>query len=78
MTENDPDAPFMPIVESLLKYPLDSREFLDAAEVAGPAELAEARRQLQQNVRFELLEKAAVTARMDQLLARHPEWRGDQ
>jgi hypothetical protein len=30
--------PFVPVVRSLLKYPIDSPEFLDAALVAGPAE----------------------------------------
>ena len=29
--------PFMPIVESLLKYPVDSEEFEDALSVAGRA-----------------------------------------
>lgn len=67
--EPSPDDPFMPIVESLLNYPLDSPEFLDAAEVADPAEIAEARRQLKQKTRWELEEKGALTARMDQLRA---------
>ena len=40
------DEPFEPIVESLLKYPVGSPEFADAAAVAGPAEIAEARRQI--------------------------------
>ena len=48
--EPSPDDPFMPIVESLLKYPLDSRDFRAAAEVAGPAELAEVKRQLDQQI----------------------------
>lgn len=39
--------PFMPIVESLMKHPLDSPEFADALAVAGPPERAEARRQIE-------------------------------
>ena len=41
-----PDDPLEPIVESLLRYPLHSPEFADAASVAGPAEYAEAKRQI--------------------------------
>jgi hypothetical protein len=64
-----PDDPFMPIVESLLKYPPGSPEFLDALEVAGPAEKAEAQRQIKM-ARHALLERqGALTARMDQMLA---------
>jgi hypothetical protein len=37
---------FTPIVESLLGRPLDSPEFADALEVAGPLERAEALRQI--------------------------------
>jgi hypothetical protein len=36
----NPDDPFEPVVISLLRYPLDSPEFADAASVAGPAEIA--------------------------------------
>jgi hypothetical protein len=68
-----PDDPFMPIVESLLKYEPGSPKFLDALEVAGPAEKAEAQRQLKV-ARHALREhQGALRARMDQLLAEYPE-----
>ena len=63
----------MPIVESLLKYPPGSPEYLDALEVSGPAERAEAHRQIKV-ARHALRERqGALTARMDQLLAQYPE-----
>ena len=44
--EPSPDDPLEPIVVSVLRYPLDSPEFADAASLAGPAEIAEAQRQI--------------------------------
>ena len=46
----DADDAFDPIVESLLKYPLDSREFTEAAQVATAADVAEAMRQFEQTI----------------------------
>lgn len=68
-----PEDPFMPIVESLLGRPLDSPEFLDACQVAGPAEIAEARRQIRQTLRWEKEAQAKVRQRMEELLAEYPE-----
>ena len=63
------DEPFDPIVESLVTYPTDSAEWADAASVAGPAEIAEARRQVV--VKTELLEE-----RQDEIERRMAELEG--
>jgi hypothetical protein len=72
---NDPDKapqpeasdPFMPIVESLLKYPVESDEFKDALSVAGTAERAEALRQINQTIEWELEAQFRVRRRMFEL-----------
>lgn len=61
------DEPFEPIVESLLKYPMDSPEFADAAAVAGPAEIAEAQRQLAQQLGWFEERQAWIDRRLDEL-----------
>jgi hypothetical protein len=77
-TPVSPDDPFMPIVESLLKYPPGSPEFLDALEVAGPAEKSEAQRQIKVARAAQREHQGALRARMDQLLAEYPELADDE
>ena len=71
------DEPFEPIVESLLKYPLDSPEFEDAARVAGPAEIAETLRQLDQQQEAFLERQERINERKAELLSEHPELADD-
>jgi hypothetical protein len=59
--------PFGPIVESLLGRPLDSPEFLDTAEVAGPAEIDEALRQLRQQIEWVDERLAEIKQELEQL-----------
>jgi hypothetical protein len=70
--EPKPDDPFTPIVESLLKYDIDSEEFRDAAEVAGPAELTEAMRQIGQKRELYLEARVEKLERMLELERQHP------
>jgi hypothetical protein len=68
--EPKPDDPFMPIVESLLS--LDERKFREGLEVAGPAEIAEARRQTREETRWTKERQAAIEQRLDELRAQYP------
>jgi hypothetical protein len=73
--EPKPEDPFMPIVESLLnpETPVDSPEFQDALQVAGPAERAEVRRRIRQEIGWREERLDAIERRLDELRAEHPE-----
>jgi hypothetical protein len=73
-----PDDPFEPIVESLLRYPLDSREFADAAAVAGPAEIAEARRQIDLQEGLVKERNRDVDGKLAHLREQYPELRRER
>jgi hypothetical protein len=62
-----PDDALEPIVESLLRWPLDSPEFADAAEVAGPAEFAEALRQIDEQTDAYQERQAWIDGRLKEL-----------
>jgi hypothetical protein len=66
------DQPFEPLVESLLGYPLDSREYAEAEEMAGPAERAEALRQIDVQLSYYREALARVNAHMATLEADYP------
>jgi hypothetical protein len=68
--------PFEPIVESLLKYAVDSPQFIDAAEVAGPAEIAEACRQLEATLGAFEARQRDVEGKLSHLAEQYPELRG--
>jgi hypothetical protein len=63
----DPNAPFEPIVESLLKHPVGSREYESARRMAGPAEISEARRQIRLTLQWEREHQAEVHERIREL-----------
>lgn len=65
-------VPFVPLVRSLLKYPLDSPEFEDAAWCAGPAEIAFTREILKQELDKLAGRHAVIDHRRDELRALYP------
>jgi hypothetical protein len=70
-----PDAdpqPLVPIVRSLLKCDLDSPEFADAAQCAGPLEIEFALEILAHMIDVAVTERAEVHRRMAELRAEHP------